>query len=151
TPDRCLCLPCICDRCAQGRSLRDLRPCDAGALRRVLQELPQLKAAVALCAAAAFPFHTACWSTRPSSGTKKGCILFKLLTIILNILFYFCTETLNKTLPMKRFQRSIVLLAVALASSTAHLAHAQTARVQVIHNCADAAATEVDVWLDNAL
>src|SRR5690606_21770735 len=52
---------------------------------------------------------------------------------------------------MKRFQRSIVLLAVALASSTAHLAHAQTARVQVIHNCADAAATEVDVWLDNAL
>jgi len=29
--------------------------------------------------------------------------------------------------------------------------HAQTARVQVIHNCADAAAASVDVWLNNTL
>ncbi len=40
---------------------------------------------------------------------------------------------------------SVALLLVG-ASATA-----QTARVQVIHNCADAAATQVDVWLDNSL
>ena len=38
-----------------------------------------------------------------------------------------------------------------LAALAASPALAQTARVQVIHNCADAAASVVDVWLDNTL
>ncbi|MCB0816488.1 MAG: DUF4397 domain-containing protein, partial [Flavobacteriales bacterium] len=41
------------------------------------------------------------------------------------------------------------LFASALVLGTA--ANAQTARVQVIHNCADAAAAVVDVYLDNTL
>jgi hypothetical protein len=41
-------------------------------------------------------------------------------------------------------------LTAALGLSAASLS-AQTARLQVIHNCADLAATQVDVWLDNTL
>jgi hypothetical protein len=42
-----------------------------------------------------------------------------------------------------------ILLIAALASAI--VSNAQTARVQVIHNCADAAADSVDVYLDNGL
>ncbi len=42
-----------------------------------------------------------------------------------------------------------LLLATALVASIA--ANAQTARVQVIHNCADLAADSVDVYLDNGI
>lgn len=41
-----------------------------------------------------------------------------------------------------------LLISATVAASTAT---AQTARLQVIHNCADLAAATVDVWLDNTL
>jgi hypothetical protein len=46
---------------------------------------------------------------------------------------------------MKKITTLVATVALAAA------AHAQTARVQVIHNCADAAAASVDVWLNNTL
>jgi hypothetical protein len=45
--------------------------------------------------------------------------------------------------------KKITTLVATVALATA--VHAQTARVQVIHNCADAAAATVDVWLNNTL
>lgn len=45
--------------------------------------------------------------------------------------------------------RTLPLAALALLATSPVLA--QSARVQVIHNCADAAASVVDVWLDNTL
>lgn len=46
---------------------------------------------------------------------------------------------------MKRLVTSLVLAVIALTAT------AQTARVQIIHNSADAAAQQVDVWLNNTL
>lgn len=43
-------------------------------------------------------------------------------------------------------KKSMYLLLLALGS---HIAHAQTARLQAIHNCPDPAAATVDVWLNN--
>jgi hypothetical protein len=49
---------------------------------------------------------------------------------------------------MKNFRTLGLTAALLLAAG---VASAQTARVQVIHNCADAAAAQVDVWLNNTL
>lgn len=58
------------------------------------------------------------------------------------ILFNKLAQNLNS---MKKQFLLIAALAAAISSN------AQTARVQVIHNCADAAADSVDVYLDNGL
>jgi hypothetical protein len=53
--------------------------------------------------------------------------------------------------PNELMNRTLTLgLTAALALGGADLM-AQTARLQVIHNCADAAAAQVDVWVDNTL
>lgn len=57
-------------------------------------------------------------------------------------LFNTFGENLNK-------MKKQLLLATALVASIA--TNAQTARVQVIHNCADLAADSVDVYLDNGI
>lgn len=47
--------------------------------------------------------------------------------------------------------RTLFFSAALLAATTMYAEGGGTARVQVIHNCADAAAASVDVWLDNTL
>ena len=49
------------------------------------------------------------------------------------------------------FYRTLQLSAALLAATSTFAQGGGTARVQVIHNCADAAATTVDVWLNNTL
>lgn len=62
--------------------------------------------------------------------------------IFRGFLFNSFVQNLNK-------MKKQLLLATALIASIA--ANAQTARVQVIHNCADLAADSVDVYLDNGI
>ena len=47
--------------------------------------------------------------------------------------------------------RTLSLSTALLAATFSFAQGGGTARVQVIHNCADAAASTVDVWLDNTL
>jgi hypothetical protein len=57
------------------------------------------------------------------------------------------TNTLIKKNTMLKKQLLSITSALLLASSS----FAQSARVQVIHNCADAAAATVDVWINDSL
>jgi hypothetical protein len=51
---------------------------------------------------------------------------------------------------MDRYRKSLVSAAF-IGTTSAFADGGGTARVQVIRNCADAAASSVDVWLDNTL